>query len=65
MPSAVAPVAPMPGPPEEARTPGDDRSAEDHSAPSHFSKMVPPTIHLGPLNWTKSRAFKLQFVLAL
>ena len=37
------------GPPEEARTPREDRCAKDHRDPSHISKMVPPTIHLGPL----------------
>ena len=34
--------------PEEARTPREDRSVMDHSPPSHISKIVPPTIHLGP-----------------
>ena len=46
-----------PGPPEEARTPREDRCAKDHRDPSHISKMVPPTIHLGPPNYTKSRTF--------
>ena len=36
------------GPPSETRTPRKDRCAKDHNAPSHISKMVPPTIHLGP-----------------
>ena len=27
---------------------------EPHSPPSHISKMVPPTIHLGPPNWTRT-----------
>ena len=36
-------------PPEEARTPRKDRCGKVHRAPSHISKMVPPTIHLGPL----------------
>ena len=40
------------GPPEEARTPREDRCAKDHRDPSHISKMVPPTIHLGPLQRT-------------
>ena len=44
-------------PPEEARTPREDRCAKDHRDPSHISKMVPPTIHLGPPNYTKSRTF--------
>ena len=34
------------GPPSETRTPRKDRCAKDHNAPSHISKMVPPTIHL-------------------
>ena len=37
------------GPPEEARTPREDRCVKDHRDPSHISKMVPPTIHLGPV----------------
>ena len=45
------------GPPSETRTPRKDRCAKDHDAPSHISKMVPPTIHLGPLDWTKSKTF--------
>ena len=44
-------------PPSETRTPRKDRCAKDHNAPSHISKMVPPTIHLGPPNLTKSRTF--------
>ena len=36
------------GPPEEARTPRKDRCGKVHRAPSHISKTVPPTIHLGP-----------------
>ena len=42
-------------PPEEARTRRKDRCAEAHKAPSHISKMVLPTVQLGPPNWTKSR----------
>ena len=30
-------------------------SGEPHSPPSHISKTVPPTVHLGPPHWTKSR----------
>ena len=40
----LTPIAP----PSETRTPRKDRCAKDHNAPSHISKMVPPTIHLGP-----------------
>ena len=42
------------GPPEEARTPREDRCVKDHRDPSHISKMVPPTIHLGPLEKTQT-----------
>ena len=42
-------------PPSETRTPRKDRCAKDHNAPSHISKMVPPTIHLGPPNLTIDR----------
>ena len=52
-------------PPEEARTPRKDRCAKDHRAPSHISKMVPPTIPLGPPNWTKSRTFTISFSLSM
>ena len=51
--------------PEEARTPRKDRCAKDHRAPSHISKMVPPTIPLGPPSYTRSRTFGLRFSLAL
>ena len=44
-------------PPEEARTPRRDCYAKDHRDPNHISKTVPPTVHLGPPNWTKSRTF--------
>ena len=37
------------GPPEGARTPRKDRCGKVHRAPSHISKTIPPTIHLGPL----------------
>ena len=53
------------GPPEEARTPRKDRCAKAHRGPSHISKTVPPTIHLGPPHWTKSRTFTLTFSLTL
>ena len=33
--------------------------------PSHISRIVPPTVHSGPPNWTKSRTFVLRFALAL
>ena len=36
-----------------------------HSPPSHISKMVLPTVQLGPPNWTKSRTFTLRFRLAV
>ena len=36
-----------------------------HRAPNHISKVVLPTIHLGPPNWTKSRTFTLRFALDL
>ena len=36
-----------------------------HRLPSHISKTVPPTIHLGPPDLTKSRTFTLRFVLDL
>ena len=36
-----------------------------HRAPSHISKTVLSTVHLGPPNWTKSRTFTLRFVLDL
>ena len=51
-------------PPEEARTAHKGRGAKDHRAPSHISKMVPPTIHLGPPDLTKSSTFVLRFRLA-
>ena len=35
-----------------------------HRLPSHISKMVPSTIHIGPLDWTKSKTFVLRFKLA-
>ena len=36
-----------------------------HRAPSHISKTVLSTVHLGPPNWTRSRTFTLRFTLAL
>ena len=36
------------GPLEEARILCLARGAKDHIAPSHISKMVPPTVHSGP-----------------
>ena len=36
-----------------------------HSLPSHISKTVPPIIHLGPPDLTKSRTFTLRFKLAV
>ena len=36
------------GPPEESRTFREDSGAGDHRPPSQSSKIVPPTIHLGP-----------------
>ena len=51
-------------PPSETRTPRKDRCAKDHNAPSHISKMVPPTIHLGPPNLTIDRTiFEMWLVL--
>ena len=47
------------GPPEEPRTPRKDRCGKVHRAPSHISKIVPPTIHLGPPSYTKSRTFAM------
>ena len=41
----------QPGPPEEARTPRKDRCAKDHRAPSHISKMVLSTMHVGGGWW--------------
>ena len=41
-------------PPDEARTPREDRCAKDHRDPSHISKMVPPTIHSGPPTETRT-----------
>ena len=38
-------------------------SGEPHSPPSHISKTVPPTVHLGPPDWTKSRTFTIRFAL--
>ena len=34
-------------------------------APSHISKMVPSTVHVGPPDWIKSRTFTLRVRLAL
>ena len=36
-----------------------------HRAPSHISKTVLSTVHLGPPNWIRSRTFTLRFTLAL
>ena len=43
-------------PPEEARTPRKDRCGKVHRAPSHISKTVPPTIHLGPPDVVQRRS---------
>ena len=34
-----------------------------HRAPSHISKTVLSTVHLGPPDWTKSRTFTARFSL--
>ena len=47
-------------PPEEARTAHKGRGAKDHRAPSHISKMVPPTIHLGPTKLDKIKNLHLE-----
>ena len=36
------------------------QSKQAHGVPSHNSKMVLPTVNLGPPNWTKSRTFVLK-----
>ena len=38
---------------------------KDHTAPSHISKTVLSTVHLGPPDLTKSRTFTLKFELAV
>ena len=47
-PSLVCIVGKTYGPLEEARILCLARGAKDHIAPSHISKMVPPTVHSGP-----------------
>ena len=39
-----------------ARTPRKDRCAKDHRALNHISKMVPPTIHVGPPEKTRTNS---------
>ena len=43
----VQPTAHL-GPSEEARIAREGRGAKDHRAPSHISKTVLSTVHLGP-----------------
>ena len=54
-------VSPLRG----ARTTRKGRAIKNHRAPNHISKMVPPTVHSGPPNWTKSRTFAIIFTLAV
>ena len=42
------------GPPKEARPPRKGRGTKDHRAPNHISKMVLPTVHLGPPAGTRT-----------
>ena len=42
------------GPSKGKRTLRQDCGGKRHRAPSHISKMVPPTVHLGPPNWTRT-----------